>query len=534
MEILYKKKVIRDFLSLYNENTWIPLITHICEYGIILFKKKYTIASLNPQDIYRIIENFKVDEHIYDKKMKLNSTRDNSFTKRKNIHHTKSKSTNNGNKSFSSNKRLSSVKSNLSDKNVLSNSRNNSKSKRNYVSSRLNLTPNKNKNDEFKCNLHKRIKTTINSSNKKNQTIKNFDSNKLDIKTKSKIRDFSNNKSKENSFIKNKTLNNTNSNIENQIEKNNNNNIINTYINNKNNNYKPINNKLTFQKIKSTDLNFKLDNISKNQTEIKNQEDDKIMNLKGENKLKALIDLNRKQNEEINLNKNNLILKEINNNNINENNKETPKIINTNTNMIISYEEDRIKEKKYEGIFDENSNFSFNNTKLLDNSPIDTENNISNAINILKNIEEKNNNINNDNKKERYCLNDAPIISLEEKLNGLNKKLSNLNSSFNKTKEILSNYNQDIIFNSNYNSNINKFNNTINNNINNNNFNTKIINNNMNNNNYNNNYFQNENQSNVMSNSISLNSTKQNFNIQNQLISHSSVFSSEDFGYLNK
>ena len=530
LEILYKKKVIRDFLSLYNENNWIPLITHICEYGIILFKKKYVIASLNPQDIYRIIENFKADEHIYDKKTKVNSTRDNSFTKRKNSHHSKSKSINNGNKSFSSNKRLSSVKSNLSDKNILTNSRNNSKNKRNNVNTRLNLTPNKNKNDEFKCNLHKRIKTTINSSNKKNQTIKNFDSNKLDIKTKSKIRNFSNNKSKENSFIKNKTLNNTNSNLDNQIEKSNNNNNINTYINTKNNNYKPINNKLTFQKIKSTDLNFKLDNILKNQTEIKNQEDDKIMNLKGENKLKALIDLNRKQNEEINLNKNNLILNELNNNNIDNNKNETPKIINTNTNMIISYEEDRIKEKKYEGILDENSNFSFNNTKLLDNSPIDTENNISNAINILKNIEEKNNNINNDNKKERYCLNDAPIISLEEKLNGLNKKISNLNSSFNKTKEILSNYNQDFHFNSNN----NKFINNINNNINNNNFNTKIVNNNINNNNFNNNFFQNENQLNLMSNSISLNSTKQNFNLQNQLISHSSVFSSEDFGYLNK
>ena len=172
MEILYKKKVIRDFLSLYNENTWIPLITHICEYGIILFKKKYAIASLNPQDIYRIIENFKADEHIYDKKTKLNSTRDNSFTKRKNCNHTKSKSINNGNKSFSSNKRLSSVKSNLSDKNILTNSRNNSKNKRSNVNSRLNLTPNKNKNDEFKCNLHKTIKITINSSNKKLNYIK--------------------------------------------------------------------------------------------------------------------------------------------------------------------------------------------------------------------------------------------------------------------------------------------------------------------------------------------------------------------------
>ena len=69
MEILYKKKVIRDFLSLYNENTWIPLITHICEYGIILFKKKYAIASLNPQDKYRIIENL-----LKDRKEKIKSS----------------------------------------------------------------------------------------------------------------------------------------------------------------------------------------------------------------------------------------------------------------------------------------------------------------------------------------------------------------------------------------------------------------------------------------------------------------------------
>ena len=68
MEILYKKKVIRDFLSLYNEKYWTQLVSHVLEYGIILFKKKYTISALAPDDIYQIVENFKKDENIYDKK----------------------------------------------------------------------------------------------------------------------------------------------------------------------------------------------------------------------------------------------------------------------------------------------------------------------------------------------------------------------------------------------------------------------------------------------------------------------------------
>ena len=500
MEILYKKKIIRDFLSLYKENFWIPLISHICEYGIILFKKKYLISSLNPQDIFKIIENFKIEEKIYDKKTKINLTRDNSFNKKKNIYHSKSKSKSN-NKSFSSNKKNNSIKSNLSDKNIFS--KGIDLNKRNLNSSRTNIIHNK-----FKTEIN--LKKNNNNSNKK---IQNFE-NKTQFKSK---RDFSNkSKSKENSLIKNKILNNTISN------------------NNENSNEKkPINNKLMFQKMKFDDLCLKFEDL--NHKEIKNNcINENIKNLKGENKLKALIELDKQKYKELNLiknnniinnnmnnnnnnmndinkinnmnNRNNNITNRINNKNlnmnnclilneINNNNKiETPKIINTNTNMIISVDEDKIKEKKFEGILDENSNFSFNNTKLLENSPIDTENNISNALNILKSIEEKNNNINNEsNKKERYCLNDAPIISIEDKLNSLTKNLSKLNSSINKAKGILSNYNQD---------------------------------------NYNNEYF---NQQQLNLNSINVNNNKnQNLNSQNEENIHSSVFSSEDYGELNK
>ena len=148
MEILYKKKVIRDFLSLYNEKFWIPLISHICEYGIILFKKKYTIASLNPEDIYKIIENFKIDENIYEKKPKMNY---NNINRTKKISHNKSKSksiSKNENKSFGFNK-----KNNSSEKNILS--KNKSLNNKNFQSSRNN-TPNKYKTEEFKNKITKK------------------------------------------------------------------------------------------------------------------------------------------------------------------------------------------------------------------------------------------------------------------------------------------------------------------------------------------------------------------------------------------
>lgn len=70
METLYKKKVIRDFLSLYTDNYWIQLVSHLLEYGIILFKKKNNISSMSPDDIFQTIEKFKKNQGIYDAKTK--------------------------------------------------------------------------------------------------------------------------------------------------------------------------------------------------------------------------------------------------------------------------------------------------------------------------------------------------------------------------------------------------------------------------------------------------------------------------------
>jgi hypothetical protein len=69
IEVLYKKKVIRDFLSLFTENYWKQLIGYILEYGIITFKKHHNVASLSPEDIFQIIDKMKKDDNLEEKKM---------------------------------------------------------------------------------------------------------------------------------------------------------------------------------------------------------------------------------------------------------------------------------------------------------------------------------------------------------------------------------------------------------------------------------------------------------------------------------
>jgi len=62
IEQLYKKKIIRDFLSLFIENKWKSLIASTLEYGIINLKKNYNVASLTADDILNLIEDVKKTE----------------------------------------------------------------------------------------------------------------------------------------------------------------------------------------------------------------------------------------------------------------------------------------------------------------------------------------------------------------------------------------------------------------------------------------------------------------------------------------
>ena len=45
MEEFYKKKIIRDFLTLFSESKWKNLCILCIEYGILMLKQKYQISS---------------------------------------------------------------------------------------------------------------------------------------------------------------------------------------------------------------------------------------------------------------------------------------------------------------------------------------------------------------------------------------------------------------------------------------------------------------------------------------------------------
>jgi hypothetical protein len=57
IEILYKRKIIRDFLSLFSDLKWNQLIIHTLEYGILQLKQKSSLASLSIDDIINLVGN---------------------------------------------------------------------------------------------------------------------------------------------------------------------------------------------------------------------------------------------------------------------------------------------------------------------------------------------------------------------------------------------------------------------------------------------------------------------------------------------
>jgi N-methylhydantoinase A/oxoprolinase/acetone carboxylase beta subunit len=63
IEEFYKKKVIRDFLSLFSETKWKELIFLCLEYGIILLKRNYNVASLSLDDLNNIMDDLKEEEN---------------------------------------------------------------------------------------------------------------------------------------------------------------------------------------------------------------------------------------------------------------------------------------------------------------------------------------------------------------------------------------------------------------------------------------------------------------------------------------
>ena len=63
MEEFYKKKIIRDFLTLFSESKWKNLCILCIEYGILMLKQKYQISSLSMEDIEEFVNDLIEEEN---------------------------------------------------------------------------------------------------------------------------------------------------------------------------------------------------------------------------------------------------------------------------------------------------------------------------------------------------------------------------------------------------------------------------------------------------------------------------------------
>lgn len=59
LDALYKKKIIRDYLSLYPESKWKALIGYTLEFAVLTLKANHKLASLSFDDIIKITEDLK-------------------------------------------------------------------------------------------------------------------------------------------------------------------------------------------------------------------------------------------------------------------------------------------------------------------------------------------------------------------------------------------------------------------------------------------------------------------------------------------
>jgi len=69
IEEFYKRKIIRDFLSLFSENKWKELLFLLVEYGVIHLKRNINVASMSLDDFNTIVDDLKEEEN---KRLKKN------------------------------------------------------------------------------------------------------------------------------------------------------------------------------------------------------------------------------------------------------------------------------------------------------------------------------------------------------------------------------------------------------------------------------------------------------------------------------
>lgn len=69
IEEFCKKKLIRDFLSLFTQSKWKELLFLIAEYGVIILKRNCNIAALSIDDLSSIIDELKEEDQKKQKKL---------------------------------------------------------------------------------------------------------------------------------------------------------------------------------------------------------------------------------------------------------------------------------------------------------------------------------------------------------------------------------------------------------------------------------------------------------------------------------
>ncbi len=80
MEDFYKKKIIRDFLSLFSESKWKNLSILLIEYAILTLRKNYQVSSLSLEDIEELVNDMIEEEERNKKKnlKKINNNQNNN------------------------------------------------------------------------------------------------------------------------------------------------------------------------------------------------------------------------------------------------------------------------------------------------------------------------------------------------------------------------------------------------------------------------------------------------------------------------
>jgi len=93
MEDFYKKKIIRDFLSLFSQSKWKNLCTYLIEYAILLLKKNYQISSLSLEDIEGFVDEL-IEEQERNRKKNYKKLNQNLSTSNSNYSTPQNKLTN--------------------------------------------------------------------------------------------------------------------------------------------------------------------------------------------------------------------------------------------------------------------------------------------------------------------------------------------------------------------------------------------------------------------------------------------------------